>query len=174
MEEVEEACLDKEANGERARRLFSAGKWSQREEEFWREECLYSWESQLPVRHFRLPIQLIVDYSGNLHRIRPRKQNSTRKRAVSPFQSTLLLRKLYNFPVYRHALPFPHPIHVHFRNVFSVGLLPQILQLLFGCRNPERVLVQHLVSRVVMQQISRFPGSELDLPAKNELRTGCS
>jgi len=44
----------------------------------------------------------------------------------------------------KKAFPPPYAVHVPLRNVLSIPMLPQILEVVVGERNPERVFVQNL------------------------------
>jgi len=63
-----------------------------------------------------------------------------------PLQRPLLLGKLDNLPLDKHTLPLPNVINVDLRNIGSIRLLSQVLQLFHRSGHPERVQIERLVA----------------------------
>lgn len=56
---------------------------------------------------------------------------------------SLLLSILDDLSMYTHALSPPHCFHIPFSHIFLISGLSELLKLLLGGGNPERVLIQH-------------------------------
>src|SRR6267154_4061553 len=66
--------------------------------------------------------------------------------SISPFQCSLLFRKLNNFAVDKHTFPLSHAVHITLRDIISISFLTQVFQLLLSCWYPERILVKQFIS----------------------------